>query len=88
MKKVTESSNTNLVRTVSDRTLISYMKYHKEDCSEVIDKLKEIVRTHKDVKVRKAAYETCITLELEGTNDLREYIKTPEIKEKEGGKEK
>lgn len=83
LKKVDEPSNSNIIRTVSDKMLINYLSEHKEDCPEVIEKLKEIVRTHKNVKVRKAAYETCITLEIEGTNDLREYIKKPEIKEKE-----
>lgn len=55
LKKVDEESNTNILRTVSDATFIRYTKDHKEDCTESIEKLKIIVCTHKDKKVRKAA---------------------------------
>jgi len=60
LKKVEEENNANILRTVSDKTFIRYTKDHKEDCTESIEKLKTIAYTHKDKKVRKAAYESCV----------------------------
>ena len=83
LKKVDEESNTNILRTVSDATFIRYTKDHKEDCTESIEKLKAIVCTHKDKKVRKAAYETCVEIGVDGIEGLQKYIDTPEITEVE-----
>lgn len=79
LKKVDEESNTNILRTVSDATFIRYTKDHKEDCAESIEKLKAIVCTHKDKKVRKAAHETCVEIGVDGIEELQKYIDTPEI---------
>ena len=75
LKKVDEESNTNILRTVSDSFLIGYLSEHKRDCPEAIEKLKEIVQTHDDIKVRKAAFSTLKKLEIEGYKDLESYIK-------------
>lgn len=81
LKKVDEESNANIIRTVSDKTFIRYTKDHKEDCTESIEKLRNIVRTHKDKKVRKAAYESCIEIGIDNVEELQEYIDNPEITE-------
>lgn len=80
IKKVDESSNINVVRTVSDNVLINYIIGHKEECHEAIEKLKEIVRTHEDIKVRKAAYKTCLTIGVEGCEELEMYTEDPDSK--------
>ena len=72
--KINENDNDNVRRTVSDRTLISYLKSNLESCGEVIEKLQEIVQTHEDFEVRKAAYTTLKTLQIEGYENLKEYI--------------
>ena len=82
LKKVDEESNTNILRTVSDSFLISYLSEHKGDCPEAIEKLKEIVQTHDDIKVRKAACSTLKKLEIEGYKDLESYIKEDKDKGK------
>lgn len=71
-KKIQEPDN-NTKRTVSDKTLINYLKLHKEECTEVIDKLKEIVQTHEDYPTRKAAYTTLETLQIDGYEELKQY---------------
>lgn len=80
-KKVDEPSNSNILRTVSDKTFISYIKYHMEEVEsiEAVDKLKNVIRTHKDKKVRKAAYETLLTIGAKGLDGLQNYIDHPEI---------
>jgi hypothetical protein len=78
LKKVDEESNTNILRTVSDATFIRYTKDHKEDCTESIEKLKTIVCTHKDKKVRKAAYESCVEIGIDNVEELHKYINNPE----------
>lgn len=83
LKKVDEESNTNILRTVSDATFIRYTKDHKEDCTESIEKLKTIVCTHKDKKVRKAAYESCVEIGIDNVEELHKYINNPEITEVE-----
>lgn len=83
LKKVDEESNTNILRTVSDTTFIRYAKDHKEDCIESIEKLKTVVRTHKDKNVRKAAYESCVEIGVDGVEELQKYINNPEITELE-----
>lgn len=83
LKKVDEESNTNILRTVSDATFIRYTKDHKEDCTESIEKLKTIAYTHKDKKVRQAAYESCVEIGIDGIEELQKYIDTPEITEVE-----
>lgn len=82
-KKVDEPSNSNILRTVSDKTFISYTKDHMEesDCVEAVEKLKRVLRTHKDKKVRKASYETLVAIGAEGVEDLQNYITHPEITE-------
>ena len=84
-KKVDEPSNSNILRTVSDKTFISYTKNHMEeaDSIEAVEKLKNVVHTHKDKKVRKAAYETLLTIGAEGLDDLQNYIDHPKITEVE-----
>lgn len=87
LKKVDEPNNTNIKRTVSDDTLKRYLNEHKEECTEVIEKLKEIIQTHPDYNVRKEAYKTCIEVGIEGLDELQKYIINPEIgesKNKEG----
>lgn len=79
LKKVDEESNTNILRTVSDATFIRYTKNHKEDCTESIEKLKAIVCTHKDKKVRKAAYKSCVEIGVDDVEKLQKYINNPEI---------
>ena len=83
LKKVDEESNTNILRTVSDATFIRYTKDHKEDCTESIEKLKAIVCTHKDKKVRKAAYKSCVEIGVDDVEELQKYINNPEITEVE-----
>lgn len=83
LKKVDEESNTNILRTVSDATFIRYTKNHKEDCTESIEKLKAIVCTHKDKKVRKAAYKSCVEIGVDDVEELQKYINNPEIAEVE-----
>lgn len=83
LKKVDEESNTNILRTVSDATFIRYTKDHKEDCTESIEKLKTIVCTHKDKKVRKAAYKSCVEIGVDDVEELQKYINNPEITEVE-----
>lgn len=70
--KIQEPDN-DIKRTVSNKTLINYLKLHKEECTEVIDKLKEIVQTHEDYPTRKAAYTTLETLQIEGYEELKKY---------------
>lgn len=84
-KKVGEPSNSNILRTVSDKTFISYIKCHMEEVEsiEAVDKLKNVVHTHKDKKVRKAAYETLFTIGAKGLDDIEKYIDHPEITEVE-----
>ena len=81
LRKVEKSNNQNIYNTISDRSLVDYLKNHKEECVDAIEKLKEIVRTHNKCKIRKLAYETCVALELEGLEELEKYIKNPEIKD-------
>lgn len=83
LKKVDEESNTNILRTVSDTTFIRYTKDHKEDCAESIEKLKTIVCTHKDKRVRKAAYKSCVEIGVDDIEELQKYINNPEIIEVE-----
>lgn len=73
LTKIQEDDNNNMLRTVSDRTLISYMKSHLEECGMVIDKLKEIVQTHESYEIRKAAYSTLKTLNIDGHEALKPY---------------
>ena len=54
MRKVDESSNYNILRTITDNILISYLKQHKDECPEVIYKLKEFVKTNCIKEVREA----------------------------------
>ena len=84
-KKVDELNNSNILRTVSDKTFISYTKGHMEesDCVEAVEKLKRVLRIHKDKKVRKASYETLVAIGAEGVEDLQNYITHPEITEVE-----
>lgn len=46
-------------RAVSNRTLINYVVENRDKCTDVIDKLKEIMQTHDDYDVRLSAYQTC-----------------------------
>ena len=46
LRKVEKSNNQNIYNTISDRSLVDYLKNHKEECVDAIEKLKEIVRTH------------------------------------------
>lgn len=78
LRKIDEPSNINVLRTVSDRGLISYVKYHKEECVDTIEKLKEIVRTYKKKKIRKAAYETLVAIGVDGLEELESYLNIPE----------
>lgn len=80
--KINENDNDNVRRTVSDRTLISYLKSNLESCGEVIEKLQEIVQTHEDYEVRKASYTTLKTLQIEGYENLKEYTVKPKGKKK------
>lgn len=86
IKKVDEASNTNLKRTVSDRTLIQYLSIHKQECVEATDKLKEIIKTNTDKTIRKAAYETCVAIGLDGLDELKVFIDMPEVKKQTGKK--
>ena len=70
--KIKEPNN-NTKRTVSDKTLINYLKLHNGECIEVIDKLKEIVQTHEDYPTRKAAYTTLEKLQIDGYETLKKY---------------
>lgn len=79
IKKVDEASNTNLKRTVSDRTLIQYLSIHKEECVEATNKLKEIIKTNTDKTIRKAAYDTCVAIDLDGLDELKVFINMPEV---------
>lgn len=83
LAKVNEESNTNILLTVSNRAFISYTKDHKEECTESIEKLKAIVCTHKDKKVRKAAYKSCVEIGVDDVEELQKYINNPEITEVE-----
>lgn len=81
--KIQEPDN-NIKRTVSDKTLIRYVKEHTEECEAVIEKLKEIVRTHGELKVRKAAYASCVDIGIEGLEELQKYVNHSEILIDEG----
>lgn len=83
LKKVEEENNANILRTVSDKTFIRYTKDHKEDCAESIEKLKTIACTHKDKKVRKAAYESCVKIGIDNLEPLHKYINNPKVIEVE-----
>lgn len=80
LRKVDEPNNTNIKRTVSDDTLKRYLKEHKEECIEVIEKLKEIIQTHPDYKVRKKAYATCVEVGIDGCEELKKYTFKPNTK--------
>lgn len=73
-KKIQEPDN-DIKRTVSNKKLINYVKEHIDDCKEVIEKLKEIVRTYEDIEVRKEAYKTCLAIGVEGCEELEIYLK-------------
>ena len=68
-----QEPNNNTKRTVSDKKLINYLELHKDECIEVIDKLKEIAQTHEDYQTRKAAYDTLEKLKVEGYETLKKY---------------
>ncbi len=74
MRKVDEPSNYNILRTLTDRILVSYLKQHKDECPEVIYKLKELVKTHCVKEVREAALETLIAVGERDINSLTHYI--------------
>ncbi len=78
LTKVNEESNTNILRTVSNRAFISYTKDKKEDCIEAIEKLKNIVCTHEDNSVREAAYKSCVKIGVDGIEELQKYINNQE----------
>lgn len=80
LRKVDESSNSNMTLTVSSFHLINYVKHHTEeaDSIEAIEKLKEVIRTHKEEKVRKAAYASCVEIGVDGIEDLQKFVKRPE----------
>lgn len=68
-----QETDTDIRRTVSNKRLISYLKEHKDECPDAVEKLREIVKTHTKYKVRKTAYKTCISIGLEGCEELRPY---------------
>lgn len=74
MRKIDESSNYNILRTITDNILISYLKQHKDECPEVICKLKELVSTHCIKEVREASLETLIAVGEPDTDSLTHYI--------------
>lgn len=83
----------DLVKTIPNRRLISYLTAHKEECPKVIDMLVEFVRSHEDIKVRKCAYQVLSAIELEEYKELEEYINKEEqqlsqISEKAANKRK
>ena len=80
--KVNEATNSNMIRTVSDRSFISYVKEHKENCMEAVEKLKDIVQSHENMKVRKAAYKTCVEIGVDGCEELITYTTKPMSKSK------
>lgn len=74
MRKINEPSNDNILRTITDSILMSYLKQHKEECPEVILKLNELVKTHPEKKVREASLQTLIAIGESNTDSLTHYI--------------
>ncbi|MBO5007390.1 MAG: hypothetical protein J6D26_00975 [Clostridia bacterium] len=58
MWKIHEENNPHILFTVSNPIFVSYMRQHKEEYPDVINKLIEIIKTHPDEAVRKAASKT------------------------------
>ena len=68
--------------TVTSKRLINYVKDHKAECEDVISKLKEIVMTHENARVRRGAYETLECIQIEDYEALKKYLIKKEPKKK------
>ena len=67
------------LRTLADEIILDYIRNNKEDCLDVLEALKNIVKTNPERKVREAAYNTCSILEADGYKEFEKYIDSPEI---------
>lgn len=75
LQKIQEEG-VNLIITIRDKRLTSYLTEHLEECQEVIDKLKEFALTHSNVKVKKAAFDVYKQLVEIDEEFFKEYQKS------------
>ncbi len=74
MRNINEENNPNIILTVSNPRVVSYMKQHMNEHPEVVSKLIEITKTHPDESVRKAAYKTCKSIKVDNYEELGKYV--------------
>lgn len=75
-RKINEATNTVWEKTIESPALIGYLKAHKsdEECAKAVVKLKDIIKAHPYIEVKKAAYRTCEEVGVDNIEELSIYI--------------
>ncbi|MBS7377921.1 MAG: hypothetical protein KIG42_08020 [Paludibacteraceae bacterium] len=74
IRVIDDPNTTNYIAIIRSKELLNYLMENKEKCKDGINKLQEILTTHKKQKVREAAYKVLIAIDEEKYNCLRPYI--------------
>lgn len=83
LSKVDNSDNGEVINLLTRKSLTAYIRKNRDDCTEVIEKIRELVQTHGNKSVRRAAYRVCESLQLDNLNELKKCLKQVKEDEKE-----